>query len=97
MVTLQESKEKLANFKHQFGNRFGITKLGIFGSVARGENNENSDIDIVVEVEKPTLLLMHNLHEELVALFNCKVDLVRFRKSLRPLLRANINQEAVYV
>ena len=29
--------------------------------------------------------------------FNCKVDLVRFRKSLRPLLQANIKQEAVYV
>lgn len=97
MVTLQECKEKLAHFKHQFGDNFGITKLGIFGSVARGENNENSDIDIVVEVERPTLSLMHNLHEALVALFNCKVDLVRFRKSLRPLLQANINQEAVYV
>ena len=58
---------------------------------------ENSDIDIVVEVEKPTLSLMHNLHEALSKLFNTKVDLVRFRKSLRPLLQSNINQEAVYV
>lgn len=97
MVTLQECKEKLARFKHQFGDSFGITKLGIFGSIARGENNENSDIDIVVEVEKPTLSIMHNLHKALVDLFNCKVDLVRLRKSLRPLLQANINQEAVYV
>lgn len=37
MVTLQECEEKLAQFKHQFGDSFGITKLGIFGSVARGE------------------------------------------------------------
>ena len=97
MVKLQECLEKLANFKQQFGDSFGITKLGIFGSVARGENTEDSDIDIVVEVEKPTLSLMHNLHEALSKLFNNKVDLVRFRKSLRPLLRSNINQEAVYV
>ena len=54
-------------------------------------------MDIVVEVEKPTLALMHDLHEALVLLFNCKVDLVRFRKSLRPLLLSNINKEAVYV
>ena len=40
---------------------------------------------------------MHTLHEALSKLFNNKVDLVRFRKSLRPLLQSNINQEAVYV
>lgn len=97
MVSIQECKEKLGNFKHQFGDKFGITKLGVFGSVARGENTEGSDIDIVVEVENPTLSLMHNLHEALVNLFGCKVDLVRFRKSLRPLLQANIKQDAIYV
>ena len=97
MVRLEDCKEKLTNFKHQFGESFGIIRLGIFGSVARRENTEQSDIDIVVELEKPTLSLMHNLHEALVSLFNCKVDLVRFRKSLRPLLLSNINQDAIYV
>jgi len=97
MVGLQECIKQLANFKQQFGEKFGLTRLGVFGSVARGENTEDSDVDIVVEVEKPTLALMHDLHEALVLLFNCKVDLVRFRKSLRPLLLSNINKEAVYV
>lgn len=97
MVKLENCKRQLANFKHQFGESFGITKLGIFGSVARGENTEDSDIDIVVEVEKPTLSLMHNLHEALTRLFNCKVDLVRFRKSLRPMFISNINQDVIYV
>lgn len=97
MVRLEDCKEKLSAFKHQFGDSFGITKLGIFGSVARGENTENSDIDIVVEMEKPTLSLMHNLHEALARLFECDVDLVRFRKSLRPLLLSNIKKDVVYV
>ena len=97
MIGLQECIKQLANFKLQFGEKFGITRLGVFGSVARGENTEDSDVDIVVEVEKPTLVLMHDLHEALVLLFNCKVDLVRFRKSLRPLLLSNITKEAVYV
>lgn len=97
MIGLQECIKQLANFKQQFGEKFGITRLGVFGSVARGENTEDSDVDIVVEVEKPTLALMHDLHEALVLLFNCKVDLVRFRKSLRPLLLSNINKDAVYV
>ena len=97
MIGLQECIKKLTNFKKQFGAKFGITKLGVFGSVARGENTEDSDVDIVVEMENPTLALMYELHEALVLLLNCKVDLVRFRKSLRPLMQSNINRDAVYV
>ena len=55
MLVLQDCISKLSEFKQTFGNQFGITRLGIFGSVARQENTEDSDIDIVVEVEKPTL------------------------------------------
>ena len=53
MLVLQDCIDKLTGFKKTFAQKFGITKLGIFGSVARKENTENSDIDIVVEVEKP--------------------------------------------
>ena len=55
MLVLQDCIEKLSAFKHDFGRQFGITKLGIFGSVARQENTEDSDIDIVVEVFRSTL------------------------------------------
>ena len=69
----------------------------IFGSVARNENTEGSDIDIVVEVEKPSLQLMYELKEALKALFACEVDLVRFRDSLRPLFKSNILRDVIYV
>lgn len=97
MLVLQDCIEKLTNFKATFAHKFGITKLGIFGSVARKENTENSDIDIVVEVKKPTLQLMYELREALKQLFNCEVDLVRFRDSLRPLFKSNIQRDAIYV
>jgi hypothetical protein len=97
MLVLQDCIEKLSAFKHDFGRQFGITKLGIFGSVARQENTEDSDIDIVVEVEKPTLSLMYELKEMLKSIFNCEVDLVRFRPTLRPLFRSNILNDVVYV
>ncbi len=58
MLELQECINKLADFKSKFAQEYGITKLGIFGSVARKENTENSDIDIVVEVQKPSLQLI---------------------------------------
>ena len=85
MLVLQDCIGKLSEFKQTFGSQFGITKLGIFGSVARQENTEDSDIDIVVEVEKPT------------ALFSCNVDLVRFRSTLRPRFKSNILNDVVYV
>ena len=97
MLELQDCINKLADFKCAFAQKFGITKLGIFGSVARKENTENSDIDIVVEVKKPSLKLMYDLKEALKQLFKCEVDLVRFRDSLRPLLKSNIERDAIYV
>ena len=97
MLVLQDCIEKLSAFKREFGRQYGITKLGIFGSVARQENTEDSDIDIVVEVEKPTLSLMYELREMLKSLFKCEVDLVRFRSTLRPLFRSNILNDVVYV
>jgi predicted nucleotidyltransferase len=97
MLELQDCISKLAGFKRAFAQKFGITKLGLFGSVARNENTENSDIDIVVEVKKPSLQLMYELKEALKQLFNCEVDLVRFRDSLRPLFKSNIQRDVIYV
>ena len=97
MLILNDCIKKLEGFKANSGQKFGITKLGIFGSVARNENTEQSDIDIVVEVKEPTLSLMYELKEALKTLFGCEVDLVRFRKTLRPLLKSNIQRDVIYV
>ena len=97
MLVLQDCIHKLSDFKKIYATKYGITKLGIFGSVARNEHTEDSDIDIVVEVKKPTLQLMYELKEALKQLFGCEVDLVRLRDSQRPLLKSNINRDVIYV
>lgn len=97
MLNLKDCITKLSEFKSHFGDRFGIIKLGIFGSVAREENTEDSDIDIVVEIEKPTLTTMYELQERLKLLFDCNVDLVRYRQSLRPRFKSNIQKDVVFV
>lgn len=71
--------------------------MGIYGSVARNENTEDSDIDIVVEINSPSLSGMYELRESLKNVFGCNVDLVRYRQSLRPLFKSNINNDVVYV
>ena len=97
MLQLEECKRRLSDFKCAFGSKFGIIRIGIFGSVARQDNTEESDIDIVVEMKKPTLSIMYELKENLKGVFGCEVDLVLFRNSLRPLLKQSIQNEAVYV
>lgn len=97
MLVLQDCIQKLGHFKETFASKYGIIKLGIFGSVARNENTEDSDIDIVVEVKTVSLQLMYELKEALKQLFQCEVDLVRYRDSLRPLFKSNILQDVIYV
>ena len=81
MKTTSDSLKLLKQFKEANAVRYGIQKIGLFGSVARGEQTEESDVDVLYEGE-PNLLLRSRMKRELEKLFGCKVDLVRFRKQL---------------
>jgi len=97
MLQQENCIETLRGFKQTDAAKYGINKIGIFGSVARKENTESSDLDIVVDIEKPTLTLMYNLRQALSQLFGCKVDVVRMRDSLREPFKKNIERDAIYV
>lgn len=97
MKTVADYKEILSRFKKEFGPQFGIKELGIFGSVARGEQTENSDLDLFVSLEKVEPFIIFDLKEILESLCKCKVDLVRLRDSLRPALKRNILKDGIYV
>jgi uncharacterized protein len=74
---------------------FGVRRLGIFGSYARGEQTETSDIDFLVEFQRPTFNNYFDLKFFLEALFGCKVDLV-FKDTIKPRIRSTILEETVY-
>lgn len=97
MLELNDSLSRLAALKKMSGKQLGITRLGIFGSVARRENHENSDLDVVVEMDQPTLRRMYQLEESIKNEFGCDVDLVQMRPTLRPLLRQRILKDVIYV
>lgn len=97
MRTAAEYKALLARFKQEFGGQFGIKELGFFGSVARGEHTEGSDLDVFVSLDKVEPFIMFDLKELLESLCKCKVDLIRLRDSLRPALLDNIRKEGIYV
>lgn len=75
---------------------YGIDEIGIFGSVSRGEDTPDSDIDILYTFQpgKATLTNLSGLHDHLEHLFGRKIDLVS-RKWLNPILRPVIEQDAI--
>ncbi|CAN5381437.1 nucleotidyltransferase family protein [soil metagenome] len=82
----------LRQHHHEF-DEFHIKSLSIFGSVARNEAKANSDVDILVDFEKPLgLFKFIRLQKQLEALLNHKVDLVS-RNALKPQLRERILSE----
>jgi predicted nucleotidyltransferase len=74
-----------------------MTKIGIFGSVARGEQTEDSDIDVCYEGKAPSFLTLDIIQTELEQLFGAKVDLVRVRENMNSLLRQRILRDGIYV
>ncbi len=96
--TLQRSKvlEILYQLKPLLAERYGVTSLGIFGSVARDQATEVSDVDVVVEMA-PDLFAMVHLKEHLQNALQVPVDIVRYRTTMSPMLKQRIDQEVVYV
>lgn len=97
MRSTQDILMLLDSFMPYAENRYGITKLGVFGSVARGEQNEDSDVDICYEGRALSFVTMDLLQSELEKLLGCKVDTVRVRENMNPVLRERIRKEGLYV
>jgi len=86
----------LAEQKPEFERRFGVRKIGLFGSYARGNNHEDSDIDIVVELEKPDLLTLVGIKQTIEEQLNVNVDIVRYRDRMNQMLKKRIERDAHY-
>jgi len=87
----------LKKFKSDFAEKYGIVSIGIFGSAARNELNENSDIDVCIETLTPNPFLIFTIKEELEKLFKRPVDIVRIRKMMNDHLKKRIEKDGVYV
>ena len=75
--------------------RFGIARLDVFGSVARGEDGPGSDVDLLYELAQGRALgcVIEDLSQDLADLFGRPVDLVS-RKALHPLIRDQVLADA---
>jgi hypothetical protein len=96
MYTLQTIIEKLRAYKPELQRKYPISRLGVFGSYARGEAGENSDIDVAVELDGPMGLNFVAMADEIEGLFGIKVDVVPKRAIKPPYLDA-VEKDILYV
>ncbi len=97
MKTTSEYLQLLKQFKETKALVYGIQKIGLFGSVARGEHKEGSDVDVCFEGNAMGLFKMAHLKEELEILFGTSVDLLRMHKQLDgTVLKESVMRDIVY-
>jgi predicted nucleotidyltransferase len=95
MVKSREEILKILEENQNVIRGYGVRRLGLFGSCARGESKEVSDLDFVVEFEKKSFDAYMDLKLLLEKLFDCQVDLV-ISDSIKPRLRSLILGEAIH-
>lgn len=88
-------KKTLKKYKPVLQKKYKVKKIAIFGSYARGEQSEHSDVDILVEFYEPIGWEFVDLKELLEKITGKKVDLVTV-KALKPQLKETILSEAIY-
>lgn len=97
MKTLNEIRQVLSLQKQSICEIYRITEIGIFGSYARGDDTETSDLDILVDYETaPTLIMLVELRDYLSKIFGIKVDVVT-KNGLKPRIRERVLAEVVYL
>ena len=97
MINKEQIITQLREYKTKQAYKFGVTQMGVFGSVARGTATEVSDIDIVVKLTKRNLLNRISLRMSLEKFLGMPVDIIAYRESLSPLLKTHIKKDVIYV
>ena len=99
MKTLEEIKNILSKHKEDLKIKYGMDKIGIFGSYVRSEQKGTSDIDILVEFADDAsigLLEFVNMENYLSDLLKMKVDLVE-KPAVKPRIAKQILNEVIYL
>jgi uncharacterized protein len=96
MRSIKDFKKILSINKDRIFNEYSIKSMAIFGSFSREEENEKSDLDILVEFDGKIGIRFIDLAEELENLLKIKVDLVS-KKGLKDKYLSSISSDLLYV
>lgn len=89
--------ELLLSCSSTLRKNYGIKSLRLFGSIARGDGNEGSDVDIFVETETPNPFILLDAKDFLERRIGRPVDIIRNHNNLNPRLRNRIERDGVAV
>jgi predicted nucleotidyltransferase len=96
MKSLEELKKILTQHKEVLKKQFKVKNIAIFGSYVRGEQNQESDIDILVEFQEPVGFLFIHLADYLEEILGVRVDLLT-PDAIKPNRKRYIMEDLVYV
>ena len=96
MKELATIKQIIKELKPVLEKKFHVSSIGVFGSVARNDYSENSDVDIIVDFSQPIGIEFIDLADLLEEKFHEQVDLVS-KKGIKPQYFSSIENEIVYV
>ena len=96
MKTLNEIKNTLGSHKNRLFQDYPIKSMAIFGSYSRREQNDSSDLDILVEFSDRIGVRFIDLAEELESIIGFKVDLVS-KKGIKEKYLKSIDSDLIYV
>jgi predicted nucleotidyltransferase len=94
-MTKSDVLNYLSKHYQEFHNKYNVEKIGLFGSYARDEATEDSDIDIFVQMH-PKLLDMIAIKQLIEEDLHLKVDIVRLRDKMNPYLKKRILRDGIY-
>ena len=89
--------KELKKFKDTHQEEYGIELLGIFGSYARDDAGTESDVDVVVQLNKQDLFRIIGIKQDLEENLQISVDVVSYRVNMDSYLKKFIDRDAVYV
>ena len=96
MKNLEEIRKTIKHQKKELEEKFKVKKIAVFGSFARGDQNKESDIDILVEFREPVGFLFIHLADYLEKILGKKVDLLT-PDAIKPNRKNYIMEHLVYV
>lgn len=96
MLDRTQTIEKLRSTRQYLGEHYGVHSMMLFGSLAKGQQHEGSDVDICVDMV-PNLFNRAGVKIYLQELLGCDVDVVRMRERMNPLFKQQILKYGIQV
>jgi len=87
----------LRRFKQEYGAEYGIKQIGFFGSVARGDQTDESDIDVILESPSASVYTLIGIKQKLEKIFNKPVDVVGKTEFTPKIFLTRVEKEVIYV